>query len=257
MNSKKINEATHQSLTPSRWARECRRSMNKCKSNGGGCPLLGRSSGHKALQPWDDFLEFSRLMSPRVGWHSSIVQSRFRVNIKTFALNYVIFVFLGMVFLGSLLFNKRTVFASSLVAAVYHLRPLLTATAPAHLMMPTTKEAGFMMFAIGNLVYYWLSVWRIGILLASILGLLVLGHAIGRPVPGELEAYRNSEEETVEFDIAGATARGNRAGSEQARGDHIQHGGGGGLYCRRRPRPMMAVPGTAIKMTCLGLAKGD
>ena len=173
-------------------------------------------------------------MEPKVGWKIPILKRRLEVNGHTFGLNYIISAFLGMVFLGFLLFNKRVVLASLLVAVVCHLSLLIPAVAP-DLALPTSTERAIMIFALSNASFYWLGVWRLGTVLAISVGLLSLGHVIGRPVPGELEVYYNNSEETetVEFDAFGT--------------DHVN-----GLHRRRPPHPM-AIPGTctAVKMTSL------
>ena len=211
--------------------------MTREKKNNS-CPLLhgsGSTCSKGRMQPWDSFLDFSRLMEPKVGWKIPILKRRLEVNGHTFGLNYIISAFLGMVFLGFLLFNKRVVLASLLVAVVCHLSLLIPAVAP-DLALPTSTERAIMIFALSNASFYWLGVWRLGTVLAISVGLLSLGHAIGRPVPGELEVYYNNSEETetVEFDAFGGT-------------DHVN-----GLHRRRPPHPM-AIPGTctAVKMTSL------
>ena len=210
------------------------------------CPLLRGSGSGKAMQSWDTFLDFSRLMEPRVGWKIPICKRRLLVNIQSFALNYIQSAFMGMVFVGFLLFNQRIVLASLLVTAVYHLGLLVPALAP-DLALPTTSEKAAIMSIVGNAVFHWLSVWRLGTVLATAIGLLIVGHALGRPVPGELEVYYNSSEETetVEFDLGSGGA----GGGESCGGSGGQHGVNGMIH-RRRPNPA-AVPGTAVKMTSL------
>ena len=154
-----------------------------------------------------------------------------------------------MVFVGFLLFNKRIVLASLLVVAVYHLGLLVPALAP-DLALPTTSEKAAIMSIVGNAVFHWLSVWRLGIVVATAIGLLIVGHALGRPVPGELEVYYNSSEETetVEFDLGDGGA--GAGGGESCGGSSGGHNGVNGMIHRRRPHPV-AVPGTAVKMTSL------
>ena len=157
---------------------------------------------------------------------------------------------MGMVFLGFLLFNQRIVLASLLVAAVYHLGLLVPALAP-DLALPTTSEKAAIMSIIGNAVFRWLSVWRLGTVLATAIGLLIVGHALGRPVPGELEVYYNSSEETetVEFDLGDGGGSGGTEGGEPCGGSG-HDGGVNSMIHRRRPNPV-AVPGTAVKVTSL------
>ena len=217
--------------------------MMRPSAAGGGCPLL--RGGDKDLQSWENFLDFSRFIEPRCGWQCRIAKRRVTVNLQTFALNYVISAFLGMIALGFLIFNRRVVFASLLVAAVYHLGLLVPVFAPSDLQMPSTMEKAFLMVMTGNAIFFQFGVWRLGIFL-SIIVLLALGvHAVGRPVTGELDwmHHYNAEtaEETVEFDYLGDDGG---AGSSSKRGDNAN-----GLY-RRRPRPL-AVPGVAVKMTSL------
>ena len=180
-------------------------------------------------------------MEPKVGWKIPILKRRLEVNGHTFGINFIISAFLGMVFLGFLLFNKRVVLASLLVSAVCHLSLLIPAFAPG-LALPTTTETAIMIFALYNAIIYWLGVWRLGTVLAISVGLLSLGHAIGRPVPGELEVYYNNSEETetVEFDAFGGDTC-----SAEGVADHVS-----GLHRRQPPHPM-AIPGTAVKMTSL------
>ena len=184
-----------------------------------------------------------------MGWKTPILKRRLLLNGQIFAQNYILSAFLGMVFLGFLLFNKRIVLASLLVAAVYHLGLLVPALAP-DLALPTTSEKVAIMSITGNAVFYWLSVWRLGTVLATAIGLLILGHALGRPVPGELEVYYNNSEETetVEFDLGGFGVGG--AGGGEPCGGSGGHDGVNGMTYRRRPHPVL-VPGTAVKMTSL------
>lgn len=146
------------------------------------CPLHRGGGSSKGMQPWDTFLDFSRLMEPRVGWKIPICKRRLLVNSQSFALNYILSAFMGMVFVGFLLFNQRIVLASLLVTAVYHLGLLVPALAP-DLALPTTSEKAAIMSIVGNAVFHWLSVWRLGTVLATAIGLLIVGHALGRPVP--------------------------------------------------------------------------
>ena len=206
---------------------------------GGGCPLL--RGGGKDLQ-WDNFLDFSRFTEPRCG---PLAKRRLTVNLQTFALNYIISAFLGMISLGFLLFNRWVVFAASLLLAVYHLGLLVPAFAPSDLQMPSTKEKAFLMVMTGNVIFFQFGVWQLGVFFSSIIALLALGHAVcARPVPGELDwmHHYNAEtaEETVEFDYLGDDGG---AGSSSKRGDNAN-----GLY---RRRPPLAVPGVAVKMTSL------
>ena len=219
----------------------------------GGCPLL--RGGGKDLQSWDNFLDFSRFIEPRCGWQYLIAKRRLSVNLQTFALNYVISAFLGMTFLGFLIFNRRVVFASLLVAAVYHLGLLVPVIAPSDLQMPSTTEKALLMVITGNAIFFQFGVWRLGVFLSSIIALLAMVHAVSRPVSGELDwmHHYKTAEETVEFDYLGDDGG---AGSSSKRGDSAN-----GLH-RRRPRPL-AVPGAAVKMTSLdpagyrGVTKAD
>ena len=184
------------------------------------------------------------------------MKRRLLLNGQIFAQNYILSAFLGMVFLGFLLFNKRIVLSSLLVAAVYHLGLLVPALAP-DLALPTPSEKAAIISIIGNAVYYWLSVWRLGTVLATAIGLLIMGHALGRPVPGELEVYYNNSEETetVEFDLGGVVGVGGAGGGEPCGGSG-GHDGVNGVIHRRRPHPV-AVPGTAVKMTSLEPCAGS
>ena len=209
----------------------------------GGCPLL--RGGGKDLQSWDNFLDFSRFIEPRCGWQYLIAKRRLSVNLQTFALNYVISAFLGMTFLGFLIFNRRIVVSSLLVAAVYHLGLLVPVFAPSDLQMPSNAEKAFLMVMASNIIFFQFGVWRLGVFLSSIIALLALGHAVFRVVPGELDWMHHykaeTAEETVEFDYLGDDGG---DGSSSKRGDNAN-----GLH-RRRPRPL-AVPGAAVKMTSL------
>ena len=214
--------------------------MMRPSDAGGGCPLL--RGGGKDLQ-WDNFLDFSRFTEPRCG---PLAKRRLTVNLQTFALNYIISAFLGMISLGFLLFNRWVVFAASLLLAVYHLGLLVPVFAPSDLQMPSTKEKAFLMVMTGNAIFFQFGVWQLGVFFSSIIALLALGHAVcARPVPGELDwmHHYNAEtaEETVEFDYLGDDG-GAGSSSSSKRGDNAN-----GLY-RRRPRPL-AVPGVARVVT--------
>lgn len=216
--------------------------MMRPSDAGGGCPLLRGGGKDLQITSWDNFLDFSRFTEPRCG---PLAKRRLTVNLQTFALNYVISAFLGMISLGFLLFNRWVVFAASLLLAVYHLGLLVPVFAPSDLQMPSTKEKAFLMVMTGNAIFFQFSVWQLGVFLSSIIALLALGHAVFRPLPGELDwmHHYNAEtaEETVEFDYLGDDGG---ACSSSRRGDKAN-----GLY-RRRPRPL-AVPGVAVKMTSL------
>lgn len=157
-----------------------------------------------------------------------------------------------MVFLGFLFFNKRIILASLLVAAAYHLGLLVPALAP-DLALPTTHEKAAIASIISNTVFYWLSVWRLGTVFASAIGILIVAHALGRPVPGELEVYYNNSEETetVEFDLGGGGAVDGEPCCCSGSGDYNAN-----CLHRRRPHPV-AVPGTAVKMTSLEPSAGS
>ena len=216
--------------------------MMRPSDAGGGCPLL--RGGGKDLHSWDNFLDFSRFTEPRCG---PLAKRRLTVNLQTFALNYVISAFLGMISLGFLLFNRWVVFAASLLLAVYHLGLLVPVFAPSDLQMPSTKEKAFLMVMTGNAIFFQFGVWQLGVFFSSIIALLALCHAVYRPLPGELDwmHHYNAEtaEETVEFDYLGDDG-GAGSSSSSKRGDNAN-----GLY-RRRPLPL-AVPGVAVKMTSL------
>ena len=128
--------------------------MMRPSDAGGGCPLL--RGGGKDLQSWDNFLDFSRFTEPRCG---PLAKRRLTVNLQTFALNYVISAFLGMISLGFFLFNRWVVFAASLLLAVYHLGLLVPAFAPSDLQMPSTKEKAFLMVMTGNVIFFQFGNW--------------------------------------------------------------------------------------------------